>query len=750
LGARFALAASSWSMSPLLRIINGFIRWERRLLAGFLIIFLLAGVITLRRFYTANTVLAPKGGGTYIEGSIGEMQPLNPWFTVTNDVNRDIVSLVFSGLLRYNPETKEIEEDLASIDVDGDARIYTLTLKENIEWHDSTEENPHFVTSDDVVFTFQTVQDPEFPNSLLRQNFQGVEIEKLDERTVRFRLEEPYSFFSSNLTLGLIPARNFEGIPIGKLDQALDFAFNPIGSGPYAFRSLVQTDLSIEVTLERFPRPLEPVYRLERIIFRIFSDYPSLLSDLRNIDGVRTVPRNKEGKPIISRRFLTTNYTLPQYVALFLNVHGDILEDKQLRLGLQLGTDKQGLVESINESLIVDTPLLEIDISDWRYKFDPLAAQGAFFASDWHLPEKVRLQGLLEKREANEIGALQLNPIVLLDTGAVLTVTGSLRDIVQGTTINDAPITRHPSRSGAWIAALPTYGGTGSITLGSNAIRLVNPDGSIVDSFYIWRTSDPRAYKRAVEEKRLVDLFVESRSEDTTLSTSEQISVKNLFMEESMLRLRLPSDPTDIRINNAGKKLSLKLLTSSSPPHYQVIAENIKEQWAELGVHVGIEIPDTREEFEERLLSRDYDILLFGQSLLDNLDSYPYWHSSQMQKLTGSKNDLRIDAYNLSQYSSLEADTLLESIRQTTNEIERQVALTDLREILKADVPAIFLYSPLYTFAYRQDLQGIELKNLSLHSDRFLTLYQWYMKENRVFQTGKSWWSFFPWLVGAS
>jgi peptide/nickel transport system substrate-binding protein len=98
----------------------------------------------------------------------------------------------------------------------------------------------------------------------------------------------------------------------------------------------------------------------------------------------------------------------------------------------------------------------------------------------------------------------------------------------------------------------------------------------------------------------------------------------------------------------------------------------------------------------------------------------------------------------------LEADTLLESIRQTTNEIERQVALTDLREILKADVPAIFLYSPLYTFAYRQDLQGIELKNLSLHSDRFLTLYQWYMKENRVFQTGKSWWSFFPWLVGAS
>ena len=172
----------------------------------------------------------------------------------------------------------------------------------------------------------------------------------------------------------------------------------------------------------------------------------------------------------------------------------------------------------------------------------------------------------------------------------------------------------------------------------------------------------------------------------------------------------------------------------------------VRKQWEELGVHINIKVPDTRDKFEEQLLDRDYDILLFGQSLLDNLDSYPYWHSSGMQKLTGDRNDLHLDAYNLSQYSSLEADSVLEIIRQTNNERERTEALLELREILKIDVPAIFLYAPFYIFAYRQDLHGIDLKDISLHSDRFLTLQSWYLRKERVFQPGVSWWSFFKWL----
>ena len=720
-------------------------RLERWILSVLVLLFVVSFTMLLRKFYVENTVLVPSAGGTYIEGSVGELQQLNPWFTVTNDVNRDIVSLVFAGLLKYNPETKQIEEDLAKLNVSSDGMIYKVQLKEDLFWHDSTKEKPHPVTADDVVFTYSVLEDPTFPNDLLKQNYRGVDIEKIDDRTVRFKLDEPYSFFASNLTLGLLPKNAFEGIPVGKLNQTLDFSLKPIGAGPYKLKNIVQTELSTEVTLERFKRNFPPPYRLERAVLRIFPDYQTLLADLGNLDGVRLVPRDKNGDPIVPRRFTAKTYSLPQYVALFLNLNRPFLQDEKLRLALQLGTDKQQIVDGIREKNIVDTPLLEIDVSDWRYQFDPDSAQGALFVSNWHLPEKIRLQKLLEQTESNNVGIMKVRPILFLATGAVLTLSGSLKDVGSGALINGLPVQKHPTATGAWLIALPTKG-TGSIKLGDNLIRVTRAGkkGEIIDSFYLWRTANPAEYKRAEEEQRLVQLFIASR--DETLPKEQRVTVQDFFLGKNALRMRTPADPVSVRNNNEGDLLSLTLLTSPTPEKYKQIGEILQKQWAALGVHLSVEVPKTELEFEERLLSRDYDILLFGQSLLDNLDSFPYWHSSGIQKLTGKKEDLRRDAYNLSSYTSFKADALLEVIRSTRNEKERAAALTQLREILKQDVPAIFLYAPTYTYAHQQSIQGIELGSLSLHSDRFLSLHNWFIKQERVFRAGKGWLSFFPWL----
>lgn len=707
---------------------------------------ILSVTLLYRAFLRHATVWAPSSGGTYIEGSVGQLQPLNPWFNVQNDVNRDIVSLVFSGLTRYNPETRQIEDDLAEVTVSESARIFTATLKQDLHWHDSTPELPHLVSADDVVFTFQTVKEQNFPNTLLKQNFQGVDIEKIDDRTVRFKLEESYSFFLSNLTLGILPAKHFEGVPVERLDQTIDFGFQPIGAGPYAFKDLVQTELSTEVTLERFERPGVNASYLDRVVFRIFPEYSTLLSDLKNLDGVRLVPRGADGAPLVPRRFRATHYTLPQYVALFFNLDRPFLKDQKLRLGLQLGTNKQEIVDQIGESLIVDTPLLEIDNIDWRYQFDPVASQGALFVSDWHLPEKVRLQRLLEIREANEVGALQMDPIVLLDTGAVLTLTGSLAAAEIGSTVNGIPVEQHPTATGSWIVALPTLGATGSLMLGENAVKLEDTSGKTLDTFYVQRIASPKRFKLASQEQRLVKLFLDSKTD--SVPDQQAVSVSDLFFEDGFLRRRHSSDPIDVRVNASGERLTLTLLTSDQPEVYSKIAKLIKKQWEPLGVHVRVIIPETKTEFQELLLTREYDVLLFGQSLLDNLDSYPYWHSAGIQKLTGEKQDLRIDAYNLSQYASLEADSLLEVVRQTYSVDERDRSLEELQTILKNDVPAVFLYSPLYTFAHHSKIKGIELRHPSLHSDRFLTLPNWYIKKQRVYQEGNSIWSIVPWMLG--
>lgn len=725
--------------SPLRR----FLRTERIVLLVLIVLFALSAFILLRRYYIDSTILVPAKGGTYIEGSVGELHPLMPWFTVENDVNRDIVSLVFAGLQKYNPQTGTIEDDLAEVTVSAGNRIYTARLKENLFWHDSTLEDPHPVSADDVLFTFKSIQDPEFPNTLLKQNFLGVTIDKIDDRTVRFTLEEPYRFFGSNLTLGLLPERPFLGVPVSSFDQVLDFGYGPIGAGPYAFRGTVQTDLSTEVNLERFERAMDEYYHLQSIVFRVFPDFPSLLSDIRNLDGVRLVPSDEDGNPVIPRSFTTAQYALPQYVALFLNMESEYLSDPNLRLGLQLGTDKQAIAESVQNAKIVDTPLLEIDTSDWRYQFDLEASQGALFDSDWNLPAKVRLQRLLELRDANILGSLQTEPIVYLDTGASLIITGSLLDVSLSAEVHDLPIEQ--SGSGSWQVALPTHGGTGSLNLGFNKIQL-SDGGAVVDTFYLWRTAKSRDYKLALRENQLMEQFVASRDEQRT--GDDHVSVSDLYLDKGFLRRRLSTDPPDIRINGNGDKLSLRLLTSASPPHYREIAEQIQQQWRTLGVHVGIVVPESRKQFEDALIRRNYDILLFGQSLLDNLDSYPYWHSSGTQQFTDAEGDLKIDAYNLSQYTSLEADSLLERVRKTSNEEEQRTSLSELRTVLKRDVPAVILYSPLYSFGYTRELQGVTLGSPSLHSDRFLTLQEWYLKEDRVFRSGRSWMKFPLWLVG--
>jgi ABC-type transport system substrate-binding protein len=725
-------------------ILSAYVRWERWVFVFLFFCLAIGFVGTLLAFRYANTVPVPANGGTYIEGSVGDLQPLNPWFTVTNDVNRDIVSLVFSGLLKYNPQTKDIEPDLADYTVSNDGKTYTVTLKPDLFWQDSTEENPHPVTADDVVFTFKTVQDPEFPNSLLRQNFHGVTIEKTNDRTIVFKLDQPYSFFPSNLTLGLLPAKSFEGVPVGMLDQTLDFGLAPVGAGPYKMKSIVETELSTEVTLERWPRTLKPDFRLDRIVFRIFPDYQTLLSDLRNLDGIRHAPRTEAGKPAVPSRFVAVDYSLPQYVAVFYNLDRPALLDVKLRLGLQLGTDKQKIANIATPVAIVDTPLLEIDNADWRYAFDPQAAQGALFESQWYFPEKVHLQRLLEQREANDTGDLKVEPVLFLDTGAVLTINGKTPGLSSKNKVNGVPLQSNPTESGAWLVALPTYGGTGSLRVGLNLLRLTDEKGKILDSVYVRRITDAVEYQRAMNEQRLVTQFLRSR--DPATPASEHITVADLSVDHGYLRRKRADDPIGVRINDRGDHLSLTLLTSPSPLIYKDVAEEIKRQWAALGVDVRVEIPETRAAFEERLLKRDYDLLLFGQSLLNNLDSYPYWHSSGIQHVTENRADLRLDAYNLSQYRSFSADSLLETIRGNTTEAERQQALKDLQNILKRDVPAVFLYSPLYTYAYREGIKGVELGHLSMHSDRFLTLHRWYIKEDRVFRSGKGWLSIFGWL----
>ncbi len=738
-------------MHSIIKLFSAMTKVERITFALLSIILVLSFGMLLRKFYIENTMNTAEQGGTYIEGSVGELKPLNPWFVTGNDVSRDVLALVFAGLMKYDPDTQTIVDDLAKVTISDDNRVYTAELKTPLFWHDSTEKSPHPVTADDVMFTFKTIQENGFANPILQQNFRGIEITKINDRTVRFKLSKPYSFFTSNLTLGLVPKASFEGVPVDKLQDTLDFGFHPIGAGPYRFSGLVQTEMSTEITLQRWTRPAMPAYNIERVILRIFNDYTTLLTDILNMNAVRLAARSDEGEPILPKRFHPITYTLPQYVGLFFNLDRPIPSDRNVRLGLQLGTNKQAIVDSIHEVHVIDTPLLEINLGDWQYTFDATAGQGAFFESNWNMPEKIRLQRLLEQREANETGPLKSAPrIAYLSTGAILTITGSTKDVTFPLTINNVKastgsLARTETMSGAWIVQLTAGSGmSGSLKLGLNTLRMMDGKGDIVDTAFVERIGDATIYRRASDEQQLVTRFIASKK--MAQNDPRRITVQDLYLDFGYLRLKSPTDQPHTRVNDKGTPLRLTLLTSNTPATYRAVASAVAEQWRALGVQVNIDIPETKKEFEDKLLRRNYDVILFGESLFDNLDSYPYWHSSQIQERDNPKN-LKLDAFNLSQYASFDADADLAKVRETNSGKSRTQALKALNEQWKKDVPAIILYSPLAVYAHDDTIHGITLKKLSLHADRFAHFSDWYVTTKRKFIEGRGWLSFPGWLL---
>jgi len=140
----------------------------------------------------------------------------------------------------------------------------------------------------------------------------------------------------------------------------------------------------------------------------------------------------------------------------------------------------------------------------------------------------------------------------------------------------------------------------------------------------------------------------------------------------------------------------------------------IQEQLAELGLEVVIESYPI-DELTEVITSRDYDMLLYGQSMGYNLDTFAYWHSSQATE----------DGLNLSNYQNPKADFYIESIRGTFDTEEKQTLLDSLADVIANDVPAVFLYTPSYYYVVDTKLTGVSFETLLRPRDRFSSITSW-------------------------
>jgi len=170
-----------------------------------------------------------------------------------------------------------------------------------------------------------------------------------------------------------------------------------------------------------------------------------------------------------------------------------------------------------------------------------------------------------------------------------------------------------------------------------------------------------------------------------------------------------------------GVKLEFTVATVDLP-EYQSTLALLQDQWQAIGAKVNVDIYSPEDIQTGIIKDRDYEALLFGQIVGSDPDPYPFWHSSQQSH----------PGLALSIFRGPEIDTLLEEARQTSDAEERRLRYLHFQNNIAKEVPAIFLYNPLYSYGVHQKIQGINRQQyITAPSDRFSGITSWYIETQR-------------------
>ncbi|MEI6221983.1 MAG: ABC transporter substrate-binding protein [bacterium] len=344
-----------------------------------------------QQVYLSSTKEVPLSGGMYTEGVVGQPKFLNPVFAVS-DVDQDITSLVFSGLVKVN-DKGEFEPDLAESwkVVEGSkGRQYDFFLKENISWHDG-----QLFTSDDVYFTIALLQNPE-TQSPLKQNYEGLKVEKITTHQVRFTLPSPYAFFLNSMTIGILPYHVLRDLPPGEL-LAHSFNLTPIGTGPFQFKKLItkkkeQLEYS-SILLTKNPNYYMNAPYLDSVALKFYAAHADLLNayQRREIDGISSI--SALDLPDMKYTSINLHYIrIPEMKAVFFNLRSDSpVNDPVVRNVLNMAVNKQGLVDDIFNKIgfPISGPLL-----------NPLTKE----QTETGTPQTAALQAMLEEAGWHQTG----------------------------------------------------------------------------------------------------------------------------------------------------------------------------------------------------------------------------------------------------------------------------------------------------------------------------------------------------------
>ncbi|MBV4501512.1 ABC transporter substrate-binding protein [Pseudomonas shirazensis] len=218
---------------------------------------------------------------------------------------------IFNRLSQFERGSTKVIPGLAtSWDVSDDGKTWTFHLREGVKFHTT----PYFKPSrdfnaDDVLFTFQRMLDknhpfrkaypsefPYFTDMGMDRNIASVE--KIDEHSVRFTLNEVDAAFIQNMAMSFASIQSAEyADQLLKQGKPADINQKPIGTGPFVFNKY-QKDALIRFKGNKQYWQAGEV-KLDNLIFAITTDASVRMQKLkRNECQVTLFPRPADIQPL--------------------------------------------------------------------------------------------------------------------------------------------------------------------------------------------------------------------------------------------------------------------------------------------------------------------------------------------------------------------------------------------------------------------------------------------------------------------
>ncbi len=355
------------------------IRWQAIIaIVGVGLIVVLLGYVAL----TTTTVVVPDVGGTYVEGLAGKPSYINPILCQYNQVDRDLVSLIFSSLTDIS-ERGEIVPALArDWDVSEDGLVYTFYLRRDVVWHDGEP-----FTADDVLFTVSAMEHEDYQGPPeLAELWRTVTAEKINDYTVAFTLQAPLATFLDYTTVGVLPEHLLEGVPAGELPRD-PFNVRPVGTGMFKINEVTGDHVLLEANQDHYgAKPL-----LSKIEFKFYPNYQSIFAAYQQgaVEGISEVLPEDLSRVRHEQYLNLYTARLSGYTLIFLNLDLPIFEDKEVRQALLWGIDRQRIIDRVldGQGMVANSPIMpgcwayNDDIP--QYDYDPQKAAQLLDEAGW-------------------------------------------------------------------------------------------------------------------------------------------------------------------------------------------------------------------------------------------------------------------------------------------------------------------------------------------------------------------------------